>query len=362
MASRSDRAHRRQAGSRTAAPSIAARPPRPQPIDSATTAPPDIYHVERNESYLLQLQEEEAYWDDHPDTLTSKKAVDKIQRHQNGRLTGDPDRQWFEVISDYGEFRRGCVLGAGPGDAESELLRQHEQLHLTIYDISGKSLARLQDRLEHEFPGRTETRQEDLNFVTLPANSYDLFVSNTSIHHILNLEHLAFQVNASLTHEGFFFLRDTVGESYFQFSEEKKRLFQAYRTATAEDAGRNMQIQWPDLNDWNYSPFERARSGDILDVFGSYLHNVRVGTCSALFELTIFAEPAFNMSRAGIYRIRGMGRLVGVVRALQSRLRRKANFTRAWARGDLLRMMDKILSETGYLQPGLAFAIYQKRT
>ncbi|MCH8901040.1 MAG: methyltransferase domain-containing protein [Chloroflexi bacterium] len=362
MSSRSNRAHGRRSDLKAKASTVAVAQPRPQPIDGATTAPPDIYHVERNEDYLRQLQEEADYWDDHPDTLSSKKALDKIWQYQNEQLTGNPKRQWFEMISDYGKFKRGCVLGAGPGDAESELLRQYEQLHLTIYDISGESLIRLQDRLEHEFPGRTETRQEDLNFVTLPANTYDLFVSNASIHHILNLEHLAFQVNDSLTHDGFFFLRDTVGESFFQFSEEKKRLFQAFRTATAEDAGRNMLIQWPDLDNWTDSPFESVRSGDILDVFGTYLRNVRVGTCSALFELTLFAEPAVNTSRTGIYRIRGMGRLVGALRALRSRLRRKANITRAWAKGDLLIMMDRILSETGYLQPGLAFAIYQKRT
>ena len=150
-----------------------------------------------------------------------------------------------------------------------------------------------------------------------------------------------------------------MGESYFQFSEEKKRLFQAFRTATDDDPGPASRMHWPDLDDWSYSPFESVRSGDILDVFGTYLREVQVRTCSALLELQIFSEPG---SRKGIYRIRGMGRLVGVVRALRSRLRRKADFTRAWARGDLLRMMDKILSETGYLQPGLAFAIYQKRT
>ena len=359
MSSRSNRAHGRRSDLKAKASTVAVAQPRPQPIDGATTAPPDIYHVERNEDYLRQLQEEANYWDDHPDTLSSKKALDKIWQYQNEQLTGNPKRQWFEMISDYGKFKRGCVLGAGPGDAESELLRQYEQLHLTIYDISGESLVRLQDRLEHEFPGRTETRQEDLNFVTLPANTYDLFVSNTSIHHILNLEHLAFQVNASLTHDGFFFLRDTVGESYFQFSEEKKRLFQAFRTATAEAAGQNSRIQWPDLDKWNYSPFESVRSGDILNVFGTYLREVQVRSCSALLELQLAAQP---IARTGIYRVRGMGRLVGAVRALRSRLQWKANFTRAWARGDLLFMMDKILAETGYLQPGLALAIYQKRT
>ena len=359
MSSRSDRAHGRRSDVGAKAPVVAVAQPRPQPIDGATTAPRDIYHVERNEAYLRQLQEEAEYWDGFTESLLGDNPRPKVQRYYNERLTGDPERQWFKVTDDYGAFRRGCILGAGPGIIEAHLLRQHEALNLTIYDVSGESLGRLQNKLKSEFPGRTETRQEDLNFVSLPANTYDLLVSNSCVHHLLNLEHLAYQVNQSLTPNGYFFLWDTVGESYFQFSEEKKQLFQAFRTATAEDAGQSSRIQWPDLDDWNYSPFESVRSGDILNVFGTYLREIQVRTCSALLELQLATQPT---ARIGVYRFRGMGRLVGALRALRSRLRRKANFTRSWARGDLLHMMDRILSETGYLQPGLALAIYQKRT
>ena len=359
MSSRSSRGHRRRSDPGAKAPAVAVAKPRTQPIDGATTAPPDIYHVERNEDYLRQVRAEAAYWDGITESLLGDNPQPKIQRYYNERLTGDPERQWFKVTDDYGAFHRGCILGAGPGIIEDHLLRQHEALNLTIHDVSGESLGRLQSKLKSEFPGRTETHQEDLNFVSLPANTHDLIISNSCVHHLLNLEHLAYQVNQSLTPGGHFFLWDTVGESYFQFSEEKKRLFQAFRTATAEDAGQNSRIQWPDLNDWKYSPFESVRSGDILNVFGTYLREVQVRSCSALLELQL-AAPL--IVKADVYPVRGMGRLVGAFRAIRSRLQRKANFTRAWARGDLLFMMDKILAETGYLQPGLALAIYQKRT
>ena len=54
----------------------------------------------------------------------------------------------------------GCVLGAGQGDMEKQLLARQHGLHLTIYDISGEALSRLHGKLEQEFPGRTEMRQE----------------------------------------------------------------------------------------------------------------------------------------------------------------------------------------------------------
>ncbi|MCH8149795.1 MAG: methyltransferase domain-containing protein, partial [Planctomycetes bacterium] len=72
---------------------------------------------------------------------------------------------------------------------------------------------RLYERLQQTHPDRAQIRQEDLNFVTLEENSYDLIISNSCMHHILNLEHVAYQVNRALTNDGFFFMEDTVGDS-----------------------------------------------------------------------------------------------------------------------------------------------------
>ena len=334
-----------------------------RPERVTTAQPPDIFHVARDEDYLRKLQEEAEFWDSRPDTLLSKTPGPRVLQYQNERLTGDHNRQWFEVIGEYGEYKRGCVLGAGPGDVESILLDQHDQLHLTVYDISREALARLQARLEQEFPGRTEIREDDLNFVTLPANTYDLLVSHSCMHHILNLEHLAFQINQCLTSDGYFFMKDTVGESYFQFSDEKKRLVQAFRNATHDNPGPHTRIQWADRNDWPYSPFESARSGEILEVFARYLDEVQVRTASAFLQLALSGVPPKpSRARSAIFRIRGMGRVLRAARAVREKLLKpKVNSTRAYARGELRYMLDRILCDTGYLKPGTAFAIYQKR-
>jgi SAM-dependent methyltransferase len=323
--------------------------------------PPDIFHVTRDDDYLRQLRAEEEFWDKRVETPLSRTPPPMVQGYYNERLTGRTDRQWFEMIDDFGDFRRGCALGAGPGKVESYLLDRHKQLCLTFYDISGEALARVHGRLEKEFPGRTDTRQEDLNFVTLPAETYDLIIANSSVHHIMNLEHLAFQVNKCLTPEGHFFMYDNVGESYFQFSEEKKRLFQALAQATMDYPGRSAPIQWPDRSNWTFSPFESARSEEILDVFRRYLEEVRVRTVGALLSLTMFAQggSAPPQSRAALST--RWRRLLSAA-ALRARLRRrKIDVDRARARTELLFMLDRIVTETGYLKPGLAFAIYRKR-
>jgi SAM-dependent methyltransferase len=285
-----------------------------------------------------------------------------VERYFNERLTGESDRRWFEMIGDYGDFRRGCVLGAGPGEVQSYLLDRHNQLHITFYDISGQALARIHGRLEKEFPGRTDTRQEDLNFVTLPAGTYDLVVAQATIHHILNLEHLAFQINECLTPDGYLFMQDTVSESYFQFSEEKKRLFQAFVDATPDHPGRASPIQWPERSSWVFSPFESVRSGEILDVFGRYLEEVRVRKVGALLSLTLFVRRGSAPPQESGDLSSRRRRLLHISAALRAKLRRpRIDVARGRARGELLFMLDRIVTDTGYLQPGRAFAIYRKR-
>ncbi len=170
-------------------------PENERPSGDDVSSPPDVYHVERDEAYLHELRAEEEYWDTHLGFVSDDRPLfPELERYQNERLTGDGNRAWHETISDYGEFISGCVLGAGYGHIERHVLERNPQLYLTIYDISAEALARVMARLEPEFPGRVEIRQEDLNFVTLAPDTYDLIFPNSCVHHIVNLEHPRFQV------------------------------------------------------------------------------------------------------------------------------------------------------------------------
>ncbi len=324
--------------------------------------PADFFFARRDEHYLQQLGEESEFWDCQSDSLLAKTPAWGLQQYQNERLTGDPSRLWYETISDYGEFARGCVIGAGPGIVERHLLAKHPRLHLTVYDISRASLARLDESVDAEFPGRVECREQDLNFVTLPRNAFDLVVSQACVHHILNLEHLAYEVNEALTPDGLFFMMDNVGESYFQFSDEKKRIFQMLLDATRD--GEEREVYWPDRNNWQFSPFEAVRSGDIIEVFGAYLDQVGLRTASSLLEMMLFvgqeAAPPGSMSipkravrklRRGLFRV--------LVRVFGGRL---LLTRRRGAGGQLMLELDGYFCDTGSLQPGIAFAIYRKRT
>ena len=316
-----------------------------------------LLHTQDSETYRRLLQEEARYWDEHPESLLSARPAPAIQRYLNERATGRADVEWYQTISDYGAFEHGCVLGAGPGHVEEHLLGRHPRLHLSVFDISGEALARLAARLQPSFPSRFETCQKDLNFITLRPDSYDLVVANSCIHHLLNLEHVAFQVNRALTPGGYFFMQDTVGESYFQFSNEKKRLFEAFALATQGKRALS-GIHWPARAAWPFSPFESVRSAEILDVFGRYLREERLRTSSALLQLLLFASPnAPRLLGTGLAKQRKR-----VFAALRRRLvRSKPPLVRRLATGKLLFALDSLACDAGYLRPGLAFGVYRKR-
>lgn len=323
-------------------------------VESMTRAstPEDTFRVsEDDEEYIQMLREEEEFWDSRAETLLSMKPRPAAQRYVNERFTGDPDKLWYEVIGDEGEFTNGCAFGAGPGKVEESLLRRHPQLRLTIFDISGDALARLQTRLDGQFPGRAETRKQDLNFVDLQSEAYDLAVANSSIHHLVNLEHVAFQVNRSLTPDGRFFMADAIEESYFQFAEEKKRIFEMFHNATRDASEPGYKMDWPSRDNWKYSPFESVRSGDILEVFERYLLPLRVKTSGALLAMELFMimNDSRGRIRSALERLRTM--VVG----------RRLSLAHRISRGELLYLLDGLLCDSGRLVPGTAFGIYGKR-
>jgi len=324
--------------------------------------PADLYYTARDEDYLRLVREEADFWDRRGKSPFELGGPPKLQAYYNERFTGDRGTRWHEVIPRYGEFRRGCILGCGYEPVEKEILAQNPSLHLTFYDISGEQLGRRLRQFQSEFPGRVDTRQEDLNFTLLPENAYDLIVSHASVHHLVNVEHVAFQANRALTPEGVFFLQDFVAESRFQFCDTKKRVFEAIAYATGPKRAAPYAFDWPDLVPWNHSPFEAVRSGDILEVFRGYLEEVELRLAGAILVLFMFAHLYPPSPYQGRWML--LHRLTSAVAKLrfalaQARLRRRLYESQQI--GDLLIIVDRIVSEAGCLKPALAFVVYRKR-
>jgi SAM-dependent methyltransferase len=300
--------------------------------------------------YVRMLQEEEAFWDSHDETLLTHEPLPAVQAYLNERWTGDPAKSWFEAVGEKGPFTKACIFGAGPGEVEEHLLSRHADLQIDVLDISGEALSRL-DRRVTRFKNRVRTRQQDLNFVELPANTYDLIIANASLHHLVNLEHVAFQANRALTAQGRFFIEDTVGESYFQFEDEKKQVYQSLIAATNDSSQPPASIDWPDRDNWQFSPFESVRSAEILDVFETYLEPVEVRVAGSLLFLTLFVRRPQ----------RTWGPRSFLSSVYYDLVAKPSAIARGIAHGELLFYLDSLTCDSGRLRPGQAFAEYRKR-
>ena len=324
--------------------------------------PADLFHTARDEDYLRLVRAEADFWDRHPEEVFPVSGPPKLQAYYNERFTGDPRIDWHEIIPRYGQFQRGCALGCGSERVERQILAQNPSLHLTFYDISGEALSRRLSHFQSEFPGRVDIRQEDLNFAVLPENAYDLIVSHSCMHHIVNLEHVAFQANKALTPDGLFFLRDFVAESRLQFCDTKKRVFEAIAYATGPRQAAPYAYDWPHLVPWDHSPFEAVRSGDTLEVFRSYLEEVELrvaGAICTLFTFARFGPPSPPLGRRMLLRRPALA--LTKLRFALARAQLRRRLYKSQQIGDLLIIVDRLVSEAGCLKPALAFAVYRKR-
>ncbi len=327
----------------------------------------DVYHVTRDEQYELQLQAEAEYWGRPQPFSLLDLDMPVICGYLNEQFTGSKDRLWYEAIPRHGDFRRGCALGAGVIGHEAHILAQNPALHITFYDASAEALAERERELGARFPGRVTTALIDLNFDALPADAYDLVFSQASMHHILNLEHVAYQINRSLTLGGHVFLLDYVGEPRFQFVAEKKRLFEALldEAKLRHPVLGSWQLAWTDPERWeDYSPFEAVRPDETLTIFRRYLDQIDLRAAGSLVLLMLWLRPRGQASDPRSHRSLWQ-------RALRFASRVSGRAKPSLASHDLLALMrevapefvplDRALSTAGLLQPMVASAVYRKR-
>jgi SAM-dependent methyltransferase len=323
----------------------------------------DLLRVRHDDPHYQDLARAEAeFWaKPHPfglESIERNPVDDPINLWMNARFTGDPRTPWEATVSRHGPFRRGLILGTSALNVEACILETNPTLHVTFMDISAGALARRQEILGARFPGRVATETMDANFLDLPPDTFDCIASSASIHHVTNLEYLAYQLNRSLTDEGWFFLQDYVGEPQFQFDSGKRLVVEALlRDATPVE--RRCEMCWKDTSD--LSPFCGLRSNEILPVLRQHLAEQSVRTAGALSvalmrytrrDPTPLPEPSAP--------VRAWRALDDTLRRFRGLPPRARLYIPAALLDDLLRVGD-ILADAGVIAPGNAFAIYRKR-
>lgn len=195
-------------------------------------------------------------------------------------------------------------LGSGPGGMELEMARQAPQAQIRCIDLNpdlvqlGNQRAR-QERLNAQF------EIGDLNFIDLPAETYDVVYCHASLHHVLELQRLASQINNTLRENGKLLTVDVCTLNGYRMWPETKKVVQdifgtlpprfrtnhtAYGTLRVDDEIAEM--------DASQAGMECIRSQDIVPVLEStlqVLHFVPYFTICRRFLDTMYG-PNYDLN------------------------------------------------------------------
>ena len=309
--------------------------------------------------YLRQAAAEAAFWEQvHPLGLEASEDAyveGPVEQYVNERFTGDRSTDWVATIPRWGTFTRGMFLGASSPRRERRVLEMNPDVRMTLIDISPGAVERRVSALAARFGDRISPATADLNFLELPSERYDLIVSSSTIHHVTNLEHLAFQIDRALTPDGFFFLEDYVGERRCGASPMKRRLFEMiYEREVSRHPGKKPGLTWIDTSD--LSPFCGVRSDETLTVFRQHLPRGRgADRCGPDGAHGPDSYPRSRRRARELPRWRIhwalLKRRLGIRRGIMIDPQYLAE----------LRLVGDVLTDAGVLLPGVAFAVYRKR-
>lgn len=186
-------------------------------------------------------------------------------------VLGNPNRQLglARVLVQQGiKPTTGLSLGCGSGRAERGFLKQGICQSFHGIDIAPDAIGEAKKLASQEGLNCTYEVQ-DLNSVLLSPEAYDLVVAQTSLHHVLHLEHVFDQVKQCLKPGGVFWVHDYVGETQFQFSDERLKIMNSLLGLLPEHlrinhfTGKPVTAVTRREPGQLVSPFECIRSGEI---------------------------------------------------------------------------------------------------
>lgn len=230
---------------------------------SSSTWPVDDYRVRKaNPVYQRHIREEATYWAKADFSQFFGPALQAVAAAQNAALTGDPARSWLDDMAARGPFGHVAVLGCDDTGWETDWLQRGASRTLDVYELSDGVIAKVKQRLG-ALADRVRFIQSDLNFADLPAAAYDCVLASSTLHCMVNLEHVFSQVHRALRPGGLFAFSGWVGENRLQYDPRRLARVNAILARVPERFRRVNVVERPSLA-WTLSPFMAARSADIL--------------------------------------------------------------------------------------------------
>ncbi|MCA8955182.1 MAG: class I SAM-dependent methyltransferase [Planctomycetes bacterium] len=179
---------------------------------------------------------------------------------------------------------RVLSLASGAARIEEELLRgvDPERVALTLTDLNPDLLRIATERLESH--ARVDGRLLDLNRLELPAESFDVVLCVSALHHVVELEHVVDQIAATLVPGGeFWSIGEYVGRNGSRLFDDAlqvadrffRSLPETYRHNRNPGAAGEVDAALPN-HDCSLTCFEGIRSEEIEAIVARRLQPVEV--------------------------------------------------------------------------------------
>jgi SAM-dependent methyltransferase len=191
------------------------------------------------------------------------------------------------LLSEFGPRKRCFSLGSGLGRVEKFLVELGFAPAFESIELCAEVNGAIRDNDK-----RVMVAKGDLNFVELPEDTYDFILCHGVLHHLINIEHVLAEITKALTADGVLLIYEYVGETRWQFTEERMRWL--------SKAFPKIQFRVPPI--WSVTGFESVRSSELLSLieaqfYDSTLHSVSYGGVYFPFVTATKPDSDVNMRR-----------------------------------------------------------------
>lgn len=203
-----------------------------------------------------------------------------------GRILGNRSHvadfaDWTEfLLKEYGPKQTCLSLGSGIGRVERYLIHIGFAPRFEAIEINLRHNKMARNTDSHICP-----HEGDLNFVELKPVAYDFILCHGILHHLINQEHILWEINNALKPDGLVLIYEYVGEDRWQFSEARMNCLREMFPG----------VKLKNIPVWSVKGFESVRSSDLLGSIkyqfaGSCERSVNYG--GVFFPLVICNWPA----------------------------------------------------------------------
>ncbi len=174
---------------------------------------------------------------------------------------------------------KAVSLGSGPGGVEVEIARRltGHAYEIVCLDLNPNLMKMGEERAKAEGLN-LRFEAQDLNYVTLEKEQYDVVMCHASLHHLINLEHVAYEISQALKPDGILITVDIVTRNGYRMWDETYTFVNALWRLLPPQYRRNHTAytepqvdEYYENRDYGGDSMECARSAEILPILDEYL-------------------------------------------------------------------------------------------